>query len=180
MTDAPTCRPPPEFEGERWHWLLISDEPQGLVLDEWEEGEWRAEVRATPELMAMYGFTYSHPCRPDDATVRAQLEVENARLRALINTPVVDDWFDGVRIEAAHQQERWGSSHDAGKSDLDWFWLIGYLAQKVVSADTTEKALHHTISTAAALFNWHQAISGVDTRMRPGIEPPDGVTGEGE
>ncbi len=110
----------------------------------------------------------------DSATKEiARLEAENKRLLALINTPVITDWFDGVRIEAAHQQERWGSSHDAGKSPLDWFWLIGYLAQKVVSADTPEKALHHTISTAAALFNWYQEISGTDNRMRPGIEPPE-------
>lgn len=81
MTDAPTCRPPPEFQRERWHWLLSPEEPPELVLDEWEEGAWVVDVIATPEAMAMYGFTYSRPCRPDDATVRAQLETENARLR---------------------------------------------------------------------------------------------------
>lgn len=100
---------------------------------------------------------------------------EIARLKLLINTPETDDWFKGVKIEAAHQIERWGSAHDAGKSALDWFWLIGYLAQKVVVALFAEdpvKAKHHTISTAAAMLNWHRAITGENTKMRPGIEEP--------
>lgn len=32
----------------------------------------------------------------------------------------------------------------------------------------TDKALHHTISSAASLANWHAAILGT-TNMRPGI-----------
>lgn len=108
-------------------------------------------------------------------------EVEGLRARiteleALINTPQMSDWFDGVRLEAAHQQERWGTDHDTGKTPFDWFWLIGYLAQKAASsavANDIEKAKHHTISTAAALLNWHRAIAGEMTSMRPGIEPPE-------
>ena len=81
-------------------------------------------------------------------------------------------------LEAAHQRERWGSSHDGGKAPLDWFWLIGYLAQKAATsqiAGDADKAKHHTISTAAALANWHAAINGDSTAMRPGIEPPTQV-----
>lgn len=105
-------------------------------------------------------------------------EVE--RLRALLNTPEVDDFAKGVVSEAQHQRERWGADHDAGKAPLDWFWLIGYLAQKAASAHIsgdTEKAKHHTISTAAALANWHAAISGVSNSMRPGIDRA-ALTGE--
>jgi hypothetical protein len=108
-----------------------------------------------------------------------ELEVLRARvaeLEALISTPTTDHWFDGVRLEAAHQQERWGSSHDGGKTPLDWFWLIGYLAQKAATsamAVDADKAKHHTISTAAALLNWHRHISGEMNAMRPGIEPPE-------
>lgn len=100
-----------------------------------------------------------------------------AELEAKIDTPTTNDWFEGVRLEAAHQQGRWGSSHDAGKAPLDWFWLIGYLAQKAATsaiAGDTDKARHHTISTAAALLNWHRYVSGEMTAMRPGIEPPSG------
>jgi hypothetical protein len=90
----------------------------------------------------------------------------------VINTPETADFMAGVPLEAAHQRERWGSDHDAGKTPFDWFWLVGYLAQKAASsavAGDTEKAKHHTISTAAALANWHAALSGADTSMRPGI-----------
>lgn len=105
-------------------------------------------------------------------------EVE--RLRALLNTPEVDDFARGVVSEAQHQRERWGAEHDAGKAPLDWFWLIGYLAQKAASAHISgdiEKAKHHTISTAAALANWHAAISGASNIMRPGTDPA-ALTGE--
>ncbi|CAN5438333.1 hypothetical protein BH09PSE4_BH09PSE4_22490 [soil metagenome] len=96
-------------------------------------------------------------------------------LERLINTPEVDDFVIGTMVEAAHQRERWPSEHDAGKSPFDWFWLIGYLAQKAATAAVAgdlDKAKHHTISTAAALANWHLALTGADTSMRPGIEPP--------
>lgn len=93
---------------------------------------------------------------------------------SIINTPETADFMAGVLLEAAHQRERWAASHDGGKTPWDWFWLIGYLAQKAASAAAAgdvEKARHHTISTAAALANWHAALSGANTSMRPGIDP---------
>lgn len=96
-------------------------------------------------------------------------------MHMLINTPETMDFLKGVQLEAAHQRERWPSDHDAGKSPFDWFWLIGFLSQKAAAsavAGDFDKARHHTISTAAALANWHLAIAGVDNVMRPGIEPP--------
>lgn len=98
-----------------------------------------------------------------------------AELEALINTPQTADWLDAVKAEAAHQVERWGTSHDGGKTPADWFWLLGYLGGKALTAQlagNTEKALHHTISTGAALMNWHRAITGESNAMRPGISPP--------
>lgn len=109
------------------------------------------------------------------------------RLEALINNPHTTDFLEAVRLEAAHQRERWGTEHDAGKTDADWFWLIGHLAGKALHAamlvdhgdisarlrsTMIEKSLHHIITTAAALLNWHAARTGADTRMRPGIETP--------
>lgn len=97
-----------------------------------------------------------------------------AELEGLINSPETDDWLKGAELEAAHQVERWGAEHDTGKSAWDWFWLIGYLAQKAAAAQVAgdaHKAQHHTISTAAALLNWHRHLTGADQRMRPGIDP---------
>lgn len=92
----------------------------------------------------------------------------------ILNTPELHKFSEGVTLEALHQRNRWGSAHDAGKAPSDWFWLVGYLAGKALQAHATgntEKALHHTISTAAALANWHAAIAGTHTAMRPGIDP---------
>lgn len=106
------------------------------------------------------------------------LEAEVARLTALINTPELIDYAKGVQLEAAHQRERWGSDHGTGKLAPDWFWLIGYLAQKAMMshlAGDTEKAQHHCITVGAAMANWHAQICGASTAMRPGIEPPQGA-----
>lgn len=67
----------------------------------------------------------------------------------------------GVRLEAMHQRERWGDAHDRSKSAENWYWVVGYLAGKALRASIQgdrEKALHHTISAAACLAHWHQAI----------------------
>lgn len=103
----------------------------------------------------------------------AACEIE--RLRATLNTPELHDFSAGVVFEAQHQRERWGVDGDAGKTPADWFWLVGYLAGKALTAanaGNSDKALHHCISTAAALANWHATLGGTDTRMRPGIETP--------
>lgn len=112
----------------------------------------------------------THPATPKPEAVEALVEREKLRAE-IINTPETADFMAAVPIEAAHQRDRWGTDHDAGKTAFDWFWLIGYLAQKAAAAEVaghTEKALHHTISTAAALANWHAALTGASTTMRPG------------
>lgn len=102
-----------------------------------------------------------------------RLAARNAELEAKLNTPELADFSAAVVLEAAHQRERWGTQHDIGKEPSDWFWLVGYLAGKALAsqiAGNAEKALHHTISTAAALCNWHSAITG-NTNMQPGHAP---------
>lgn len=93
---------------------------------------------------------------------RRLLLAEVDRLTALVNTTEIDDFLEGVRLEAAHQRERWGTPHDREKSAEHWFWLVGYLAGKALRAamtDDLKKAKHHCISTAAALLHWHATIS---------------------
>ncbi|WP_423606157.1 hypothetical protein [Sphingomonas sp. MS122] len=103
------------------------------------------------------------------------VDIARCAFDQLVNTPETSEWLAGVMMEAAHQRARWVADHDAGKTPFDWFWLIGYLSQKAAGsavAGDIEKAQHHTISTAAALANWHRALAGVDHSMRPGIDPP--------
>lgn len=87
-----------------------------------------------------------------------RLEAEVAQM----NTPHTKNFLEAVRLEAAHQHNRWTLDHDAGKAPQDWFWLLGYLSGKALAAalsGNTAKALHHTISSAAVLLNWHAHIS---------------------
>ena len=101
-----------------------------------------------------------------------EAEREYERLKALLNTPEIEDFDKAVPLEAVHQIEQWGAAHDAGKNPEDWFWLVGYLAGKALAAQKagdTEKAKHHCISTAAALRNWHAHIRSGQSFMRPGI-----------
>lgn len=123
---------------------------------------------------------------------------EGRRLSELVNTPELHSFRDGVLLEAVHQRERFDAAHDGGKKPEDWYWLIGNLAgralahhkeadrlQAEINDDTTpavraafeklvahhrEKAVHHTITTAAACANWHAAVLGL-TNMRPGLDP---------
>jgi hypothetical protein len=100
---------------------------------------------------------------------------EIERLRGLLNTPELVDFAAGIVREAAHQRERWGVDHDAGKEPPDWFWLLGYLAGKALKAAIVgerDKALHHCISSAAVLANWHAQLLGADNSMWPDIAPP--------
>lgn len=106
-------------------------------------------------------------------------ELQN--LRALINNPQTAEFLPAVQAEAAHQRQKWGEPHDRQKSAENWFWLVGYLAGKALRAAITGdtfKAKHHTISSAAALCNWFEAIArdesgvgiGADNDIRPASE----------
>lgn len=97
-----------------------------------------------------------------DTLSREQLILRVRELEALINAPQTTRFLEATRCEVAHQVERWGNVHDRAKRPADWFWLVGYLAGKALHAHVAgdiEKALHHTISSAAALGNWHAAIA---------------------
>lgn len=94
------------------------------------------------------------------------------KAEAKLNSPELHDFAAGVVMEAAHQRERWGSEHDEAKGPDDWFWLVAHLATKARQAITYgdhDKALHHMITTAAALANWHARLTGSNTEMRPGV-----------
>lgn len=156
----------------------------------------KVEVREERETLAALEVRCfeGYPSAPDGIFDRV------AELEKLINTPEILDFVKAVQLEAAHQRERWASDHDAGKTDADWFWLIGYLAGKAlhtqVRADCNcfhacgsvlaapaghrdqceeraalEKKLHRIITVAAAACNWHAAVLGL-TNMRPGIAEP--------
>ncbi len=79
----------------------------------------------------------------------------NDAVDRVVNTAHTTDFLRAVATEARHQEERWGESHDRFKEPADWFWLVGFLAGKAVHFP--EKRLHHIVSSAAALLQWHKA-----------------------
>ena len=127
-----------------------------------------------------------HRCAPDapgnDAPVRTvesailqetaqELTTLRARvkeLEALLDTPEIIDFAKAVQLEAAHQRKRWGSEHDAGKTDADWFWLIGYLSGK---------ALHNPPPDDCKCPTVNQALRRLGLTLRPEDElAPEGLT----
>lgn len=117
-------------------------------------------------------FKWSDASMAEVTALRARV----AELEAAINTPELHDFAKAVALEAAHQRKRWPSGHDAGKTDADWFWLIGYLSGKALHNPPNEMAphdakLHRIVTIAAAAANWHAAVAGDHTAMRPGIDP---------
>jgi len=116
--------------------------------------------------------TLSSGIKSSDAKMGLELATEVTRLLALINAPRTDEFFEAVRIEAAHQVERWGSEHDAGKRAEDWVTLLIYLLGKTAKAHfdgDRSKLEHHVITTAAVALNWWRHLTGVSTAMRPGV-----------
>jgi hypothetical protein len=101
------------------------------------------------------------------------LREENERLRSIVDMPDPIDFVHATEAEARHQRMRWVG--DGGKTDADWFWLIGYLAGKALHnpGDDEEKRLHRITTVASAACNWHAARMGVHTGMRAGITEPD-------
>lgn len=100
-------------------------------------------------------------------------KAERDRLSALVNSPQTTNFLEAVAAEKAHQIERYGTSNDRSKSAEHWFWLVGYLAGKALRAAITgdrEKALHHCVSSAAALGNWFDAIGADATGAGQGID----------
>lgn len=93
---------------------------------------------------------------------------------AKLNAPELVSFRDAVVLEAAHQRERWGTDHDGGKTVEDWLWLVAYLATKASQANRygdREKYIHHIITCGAACANWHAFAIGVNSAMRPGVDP---------
>lgn len=108
----------------------IARKPDGLSFDEWRNSDdGQQYLRAETEA----------ECRGWRAAQAAQAE-ELKRLQEIerkynaINTPEIAHFLSAVENEALHQRERWGSEYDGGKTDADWFWLVGYLAGKALSA----------------------------------------------
>lgn len=147
----------------------------------------RAELAAVRELAAVYRFEIG-PGGPAGLGLDAaaldlvRWALDRARagdaLRAEVDSAPTADYLEAVKLEAAHQRERWGVEHDAGKRIEDWMALMVRLMGKLVEshwAGDRAKLLHHVVTGAAVLANMHANLIGRDARMRPGLAPGSGV-----
>ena len=102
----------------------------------------------------------------------AELEEEVERLTRILNRPLYERFTKAVQAEAAHQSWIYPPEHDASKTPQDWYATLCHLAGKAGDAHHTgdrKMALHHTISNAALLLHWHQAIK--DQLPKPDRKP---------
>ena len=101
-------------------------------------------------------------------------------LESLINTPTIDNFLSGIIYESAHQVERWKDNVDRESESFNWVFLVGHLATRAAAyheAGNKEKALHHTITTAAVCLNWHRFLKG-DRDFFPGYNATKYFHGE--
>lgn len=97
----------------------------------------------------------------------SNLEEENAQLKAkvkaledLLHSMPIMNFLEAVQIEAGYQKIIW-PEQDKTKSAWDWFWALGYLSGKALAAEKANdkvKYLHHLVTSAALLANWHEAV----------------------
>lgn len=100
---------------------------------------------------------------------RIKDEADVARLLAdvevMLDTPEIEDFVHAIQVEMPHQIQRWGTSHDAGKTISDWLRVVNHLVAKAGQADwdrNGEKLKHHIITAAAVLGNMHAAIKNAE------------------
>lgn len=89
-------------------------------------------------------------------------------LEGLINNPEIENFLEGVRIEAAHQTERWGAEDEAKKSPAYYSLVFGKLLgkQSMAAFDLkADKYKHHLVTMAAACFNTHRQVDIKGTAM---------------
>lgn len=90
-----------------------------------------------------------------------ELETEIARLNKLLNTPQVVDFIEAMKVEVAHQREKWGEAHDSAKDPANWALLFQYILGKQATAvydQNWSKYLHHLITLAAICANAHHSL----------------------
>lgn len=94
------------------------------------------------------------------------LKTEIKRLKDLINDPEIDNFIEGVKIEAPHQTERWGKEKEESAPPHHYVLVITKLLGKLTVAiwdkDVT-KFKHHCITIAAAMLNCHRQIENKNT-----------------
>jgi hypothetical protein len=98
-----------------------------------------------------------------DRTKNTYKVLAKVAVDTIINTPITEDFIQGLKNEIQHQKQRSGASHDADKSLSNWVRLIHHVSRKVSEADWDQKpenVKHNIIRNASALFGFHRTLEG--------------------
>lgn len=106
-------RPPEGAEDTRWHWIEDRDgyrRPVAYMSGLWGIGD----ALVKPSTTGSLGYRYHAPARPDDATERARLEGEVARLREENDALSKKAEFDAgiFKVTAEKLADRWTKHRD--------------------------------------------------------------------
>lgn len=99
---------------------------------------------------------------------REQLIERLQYLDSLINSPEINNFLEGVKIEQAHQTEKWGAENEESKWPAHYALVLDKLKGKMAVAifdGDVEKYKHHLITTAAVCYNIHRQIDKVGTNI---------------
>lgn len=139
--------------------LVILGPPLPIRFSDWP-GQWAPCL--TPDQAESEVARFERIAQRN-AQERDGAQAEVGRLRSLIDQPHAGEFLEAVRLEAAHQVERWGAWHDAGKDHAGWHSLVATLLAKSTQAywaGDGDKRTHHLVSAAAALLVWHRHVTG--------------------
>lgn len=82
-------------------------------------------------------------------------------LSTLINNPEIENFINGVTLEAAHQTQRWGAEKEEKEPPHHYILvtnkLLGKMCVDIWDRDT-DKFKHHIIALAAEMFNIHRQV----------------------
>ena len=83
------------------------------------------------------------------------------KLEDLINSPELEDFLEGVKLESTHQTLKWGNNNEKMKYPHDFSNVLTYLHGKLIKAvfdNDLEKYKHHLITISAVCYNAHKQI----------------------
>ncbi len=103
-------------------------------------------------------------------------ETREQYLERLINNPEIENFLEGVKLEAAHQIERWGLEKEERNPPHHYILvmakILGKMSTDIFDRDV-EKFKHHCIAVAAEMHNLHRQIEKEGTQINNWFHPKE-------
>lgn len=135
----------------------MSDPPKRVSVADIERAmdEGRT-VDLRPDGTAIVGELGSKALQEQAETIE-RMSAEIARLRALIDQPELEAFWDGAK-RAAAKADLAADRIMTGDAWLHRIAVRALLAYRSVVLDEIDAALHHSVETAAAIARWHRSL----------------------